>query len=144
MYMPTIFNDILFDDLFCDIDAPKRRRVLSNNVGGLMKTDIKENENEYELFIELPGFNKENVNAELKDGYLVINASNENEKEEKSQSGYIRKERYTGSCQRSFYVGKEMKEEDIKAKFENGILTLTVPKDVEHPVEEKKFIAIEG
>ena len=109
-----------------------------------MKTDIKENEKDYELSVELPGYKKEDVNAELKDGYLIINATNEKNDEEKDEKGYIRKERYYGSFTRSFYVGKDVKEEDIKAKFENGVLILDIPKEVEKLPEEKKYIAIEG
>ncbi len=145
MYMPALFNDSLFDDLFTDFNqAPARRPKNRMNVPGVMKTDIKENEKDYELSIELPGYKKEDVNAELKDGYLIITANNEQNDEEKNENGYIRKERYFGSCSRTFYVGKDLKEEDIKAKFENGILTLDVPKDVEKLPEEKKYISIEG
>ena len=143
MYMPALFNDSLFDDFFTDITDNKRRPV-ARPLPGVMKTDIKENDKEYELTIELPGYKKENVNAELKDGYLIINANNEKNEEEKDEKGYIRKERYVGSCSRSFFVGKNLKEEDIKAKFDNGVLTLNVPKEVEKLPEEKKYIAIEG
>ena len=143
MYMPAIFNDSLFDDFFTDYTPDAKKRNMAA-VQGVMKTDIKENDKEYELTIELPGYKKENVNAELKDGYLIINANNEKNEEEKDEKGYIRKERYYGSCQRSFFVGKNLKEEDIKAKFDNGVLTLTVPKEVERLPEEKKYIAIEG
>ena len=145
MYMPALFNDSLFDDLFTDFNqTPGRRPKNRMNVPGVMKTDIKETEKEFELSIELPGYKKEDVNAELKDGYLIISATNEQNDEEKDDNGYIRKERYYGSCQRTFYVGKDLKEEDIKAKFENGVLTLDVPKDVEKLPEEKKYISIEG
>lgn len=143
MYMPAIFNDSLFDDFFTDFTPDAKKRNMAA-VQGVMKTDIKENDKEYELTIELPGYKKENVNAELKDGYLIINATNEKNEEEKDEKGYIRKERYYGSCQRSFFVGKNLKEEDIKAKYDNGVLTLTVPKEVERLPEEKKYIAIEG
>ena len=143
MYMPALFNDSLFDDFFTDITDNKRRPI-ARPLPGVMKTDIKENDKEYELTIELPGYKKENVNAELKDGYLIINATNEKNEEEKDEKGYIRKERYVGSCSRSFFVGKNLKEEDIKAKFDNGVLTLNVPKEVEKLPEEKKYIAIEG
>lgn len=143
MYMPAIFNDSLFDDFFTDYTPDAKKRNMAA-VQGVMKTDIKENDKEYELTIELPGYKKENVNAELKDGYLIINATNEKNEEEKDEKGYIRKERYYGSCQRSFFVGKNLKEEDIKAKFDNGVLTLTVPKEVDRLPEEKKYIAIEG
>lgn len=145
MYMPALFNDSLFDDLFTDFNQANGRRPKNRmNVPGVMKTDIKETDKEYELSIELPGYKKEDVNAELKDGYLIISATNEQNDEEKDDNGYIRKERYYGSCQRTFYVGKDLKEEDIKAKFENGVLTLDVPKDVEKLPEEKKYISIEG
>jgi HSP20 family molecular chaperone IbpA len=140
--MPALFNDSLFDDFFTDITDNKRRPA--RPLPGVMKTDIKENDKEYELTIELPGYKKEDVNAELKDGYLIINANNEKNEEEKDEKGYIRKERYFGSCSRSFFVGKNLKEEDIKAKFDNGVLTLNVPKEVEKLPEEKKYIAIEG
>ncbi len=143
MYMPAIFNDSLFDDFFTDYTPDAKKRNMAA-VQGVMKTDIKENDKEYELTIELPGYKKENVNAELKDGYLIINATNEKNEEEKDEKGYIRKERYYGSCQRSFFVGKNLKEEDITAKYDNGVLTLTVPKEVERLPEEKKYIAIEG
>ena len=143
MYMPAIFNDSLFDDFFTDYTPDAKKRNMAA-VQGVMKTDIKENDKEYELTIELPGYKKENVNAELKDGYLIINATNEKNDEEKDEKGYIRKERYYGSCQRSFFVGKNLKEEDIKAKYDNGVLTLTVPKEVDRLPEEKKYIAIEG
>ena len=143
MYMPAIFNDSLFDDFFTDYTPDAKKRNMAA-VQGVMKTDIKENDKEYELTIELPGYKKENVNAELKDGYLIINATNEKNEEEKDEKGYIRKERYFGSCSRSFFVGKNLKEEDIKAKFDNGVLTLNVPKEVEKLPEEKKYIAIEG
>ena len=143
MYMPAIFNDSLFDDFFTDYTPDAKKRNMAA-VQGVMKTDIKENDKEYELTIELPGYKKENVNAELKDGYLIINATNEKNEEEKDEKGYIRKERYYGSCQRSFFVGKNLKEEDIKAKYDNGVLTLTVPKEVDRLPEEKKYIAIAG
>ena len=143
MYMPALFNDSLFDDFFTDI-TDNKRRPMARPLPGVMKTDIKETDKEYELTIELPGYKKEDVNAELKDGYLIINANNEKNEEEKDEKGYIRKERYFGSCSRSFYVGKNLKEEDIKAKFDNGVLTLNVPKEAERLPEEKKYIAIEG
>ena len=144
MYMQALFNDSLFDDFFTDITPDNKRRPMGRPLPGVMKTDIKENDKEYELTIELPGYKKENVNAELKDGYLIVNATNEKNEEEKDEKGYIRKERYYGSCQRSFFVGKNLKEEDIKAKFDNGVLTLNVPKEAERLPEEKKYIAIEG
>lgn len=117
----------------------------AKNTANVMKTDIKENDKGYELDVDLPGYKKEDVKAELKDGYLTISASNDNTKEEKDEDGkYIRKERYTGAVSRSFYVGKYVTEEDIHAKFENGILKLSVPKVDAPKVEENKYISIEG
>ena len=111
-----------------------------------MRTDVKDTASAYELEIELPGVKKEDLKAELKDGYLTITASVGNKKEEKQEDGkYIRRERYAGTCSRSFYVGDEMKQEDIKAKFENGVLKITVPKKEEKPVvENNSYITIEG
>ena len=112
-----------------------------------MKTDIKELDNGYELEIDLPGFKKDEVQVELRDGYLVVSAEkglDEDEKDKKSGK-YLRRERYAGSCQRSYYVGKDTTEDDIKAHFEHGMLTVTVAKKEAKPaVEEKKHIAIEG
>ncbi len=111
----------------------------------MMNTDVKEKENAYELDIELPGFKKEDVRAELKDGYLTISATQNTNRDEKDEKGsYIRRERYSGSCSRSFYVGEGVKQEDIHARFENGVLKLEVPKADKQKVEEKKYIAIEG
>lgn len=111
----------------------------------LMNTDIKENDNDYELTMNLPGVKKEDVTAELKDGYLTIHATSNQNKDEKDEDGkYIRRERYSGSCNRSFYVGDAVTEEDIKASFENGTLKMTIPKKEAKAVPEKKFISIEG
>jgi HSP20 family molecular chaperone IbpA len=111
-----------------------------------MKTDIKENEGGFELDIDLPGYKKEDVKAQLKDGYMTISAETNQEKDDKDDKGkYIRRERYYGTCSRSFYVGEDITEEDIKAKFENGILKVFVPKKEAQPaVKENKFIQIEG
>ena len=141
MFMPSIlkkgFMDNVFDDdFFMDFKNEK----------AIGKTDIKELKDNYLLEIELPGFAKEDIKAEVNNGYLVITAEHNNNKEEKDEEGrYIRKERYSGQCMRSFYVGSELKEEDIKAKFENGILKLEVPKkEFEKKIEQKKYIQIEG
>lgn len=143
MLMPSLFGESLFDD-FLDGFVPAR--VVEPAVKSVMKTDIKENSTGYELAIELPGFKKEDVSAELKDGYMTIKAETKTDNDSKDENGkYIRKERYYGSCQRSFYVGDDITEEDIKAKFENGILMVTIPKkDAKPAVETKKCIAIEG
>ena len=140
MLMPSIFGENLFDDFMDGFAFPTANWNYAKNTANVMKTDIKENDKGYELDVDLPGYKKEDVKAELKDGYLTISASNDNTKEEKDEDGkYIRKERYTGAVSRSFYVGKYVTEEDIHAKFENGILKLSVPK-----VEENKYISIEG
>ena len=145
MLMPSIFGENLFDDFMDGFAFPTANWNYAKNTANVMKTDIKENDKGYELDVDLPGYKKEDVKAELKDGYLTISASNENTKEEKDEDGkYIRKERYTGSVSRSFYVGKYVTEEDIHAKFENGILKLSVPKVDAPKVEENKYISIEG
>ena len=145
MLMPSIFGENLFDDFMDGFAFPTANWNYAKNTANVMKTDIKENDKCYELDVDLPGYKKEDVKAELKDGYLTISASNDNTKEEKDEDGkYIRKERYTGSVSRSFYVGKYVTEEDIHAKFENGILKLSVPKVDAPKVEENKYISIEG
>ena len=145
MLMPSIFGENLFDDFMDGFAFPTANWNYAKNTANVMKTDIKENDKGYELDVDLPGYKKEDVKAELKDGYLTISASNDNTKEEKDEDGkYIRKERYTGSVSRSFYVGKYVTEEDIHAKFENGILKLSVPKVDTPKVEENKYISIEG
>ena len=151
MLMPSIFNDNLFDDFFDfpfyddKADRKIQRKLYGHHAANLLKTDIKENEGSYELDIDLPGFKKEDVKIQLKDGYLNIQATREEKKDEKDGKGkYVRRERYTGTCNRSFYIGKSIKHEDIHAKYDNGILHLTFPKEeTKKEVEEKKFIAID-
>ena len=142
MLMPSIFGENLLDDFF---DFPFGSNYTATD-SSLMKTDIKEMENGYDVTMNLPGVKKEDVKAELKDGYLTISASSNSNKDEKDEEGrYIRRERYSGSCSRSFYVGDAVTEADIKAKFENGTLTMMIPKkEVQPAVENKKYIAIEG
>ena len=142
MLMPSIFGENLLDDFF---DFPFGSNYTATD-SSLMKTDIKEMENGYEVTMNLPGVKKEDVKAELKDGYLTISASSNSNKDEKDEEGrYIRRERYSGSCSRSYYVGDAVTEADIKAKFENGTLTMMIPKkEVQPAVENKKYIAIEG
>lgn len=151
MLAPSIFgmND-LFDD-FGDVFefSPAFRKQVAAT--GNISSDIKELADGYQIEMELPGFAKEEVKAQLKDGYLTITAEhNAENKEENNEEGqkkeavkYIRRERYYGKCLRSFFVGKNVTEEDINAKFENGILTMYVPKEVKKPQVEEKFIAIE-
>ena len=139
MLMPSIFSRDLFDDMF---DTRSYGRQQSD----LMKTDVKETDKDYKLSVDLPGVKKDDLKAELKDGYLTISATvNQNNDEKDEEGRYIRRERFSGSFNRSFYVGENVSEEDIKAKFENGTLMLTVPKKESAPqVDEKKYIAIEG
>ena len=144
MLMPSIFRDNLFDDFMTN---PWRMDFFSTPTSGkqLMSTDVKEQDGTYELDIELPGYKKEDVHAELNNGYLTISASkNENTDEKDEKGNYIRRERYSGSCSRSFYVGEQVKQEEIRAKFEDGILKLVVPKEDKKKIEEKKYISIEG
>ena len=142
MLVPSIFGEDLFDTFFDDFKRPAR----SNTNINVMRTDIKETDAGFELDIDLPGYKKEDVQAELKDGYLTISAKTNTTREEKDENGkYIRKERYSGSCSRSFYVGEQLEQEDIKARFEDGILKVMVPKKEEKPaVEENRYITIEG
>ena len=111
-----------------------------------MRTDVKENDKGFTLDIDLPGYKKEDISAELKDGYLTVSAKTNEEHEEKEDEGtYIRRERTFGSCSRSFYIGENIEESEVKAKFEDGILKVFVPKkEIEPPVEERKYISIEG
>lgn len=109
----------------------------------IMKTDIRENEKQYLIDIDLPGYSKENIKIEVEEGYLTVQAETSSNKEEKENDTFVRKERYKGNCSRSFYVGKDVKSEEIKASFKNGILTLEVPKkDTEKELPEKKYIQI--
>lgn len=149
MLRPSIFNDNLFDDFFefPFFDDRAERKLYGHNAKNIMKTDIKEHKDGYELEIDLPGFHKDEIQAELKDGYLTISAAKQlNQDEKEKESGkYIRRERYSGSCQRSFYVGDEITQEDIKAEFKHGILKLFVPKKEAKPeVEQRKSVSIEG
>ncbi|MEY8354744.1 Hsp20/alpha crystallin family protein [Lachnospiraceae bacterium 54-53] len=149
MMMPSIFGENLFDDW---MDFPFERSLFGekNPLYGkhgknLMKTDVRETENGYEVDMDLPGFKKEEINAQLSGGYLTISASKGLDKEEKDKDGrYIRRERYAGSMSRSFYVGEGVKEQDIHAKFENGILKLVIPGKAGKAIEQNNYIAIEG
>ncbi len=144
MLMPSIFGENLFDELM-DFSFPRINRAHEGNAQNIMRTDVKETEQGYEIDMELPGFKKEDVKAQLKDGYLTIQATrNVNNDQKDSEGKYIRRERFSGSVSRSFYVGEKVTEEDIHAKFEDGILKLAVPKEDAHTVEQNNYIAIEG
>ena len=147
MLMPSIFGENLFNDDWMDFGFPEVDKALyGKHAGHVMKTDVKETDAGYEVDIDLPGFKKDEISAKLDDGYLTISASKGLDKDEKNKEGkYIRKERYAGACSRSFYVGEDVDQEDVKAEFKHGILKLFVPKKEAKPeVEEKKHIAIEG
>ena len=143
MMMPSIFGENLFNDWmdfsFPDVD----RKLYGKHVDRIMKTDVREKEDAYEVMIDLPGFKKEEVKIELKNGNLTIHAAQTLDKEEKKEGKYIRQERYSGNMSRSFYVGENVKVQDVQAKFENGILTLDIPKkDPKKPVEENHYVTI--
>ena len=147
MLVPSIYSDLV-NSFFGDFGDDYRQQPApaKQNTYGI-STDVKEYEDHYKLYMELPGYDKQDIKVELKDGYLVVSAEkglDEDEKDKKSGK-YLRRERYAGSCQRSYYVGKDTTEDDIKAHFEHGMLTVTVAKKEAKPaVEEKKHIAIEG
>lgn len=153
MLMPSVFARDLFDDLFDfpfydDKEFKKLEKQLYGRRGkNLMKTDVREKSGGYELTMDLPGFKKDEVTAELNDGYLTISAAKglDKDEQEKESGRYIRRERYAGACQRSFYVGEEITEEDIRATFKHGILRLFVPKkEPKAQIEEKHCISIDG
>ena len=146
MLVPSIFSNNFVDDIFDDVFPFGAYNAPAADNRAAMNTDVKEFDDRYELEFELPGFKKEDIQAELKDGYLIVNAKHQDNKDEKDKDGkYIRKERYAGACSRSFYVGKEVHQDDIKAEFKHGILTLFVPKKEAKPaVEQKHSISIEG
>lgn len=152
MMTPSLFNgnfdlfDRFYQDPWLGFDDHELRnmekKLYGHRAKNIMNTDIKENDSGYEMTIDLPGFKKEDVNVALENGYLTISATKELEKSQDDK--YIRRERYSGSCQRSFYVGEELSVEDIKANFKHGILTLSIPKLEKKAVTSNKYIAIEG
>ena len=146
MLMPSIFGENLFNDDWMDFGFPEVDKALyGKHANNVMKTDVKETDTGYEVDIDLPGFKKDEINAQLDNGCLTISAAKGLDKDEKDKKGkYIRKERYAGAMSRSFYVGEGVTQEDIKAKYEDGILRLSVPKKEAKAVENKKYIAIEG
>ena len=144
MFMPSIFGESLLDDLF-DFNQNHQieNKLYGDKAKNLMKIDVKENDHDFEIFVDLPGFKKEDLKLDLTDGYITINANKTLEEEDKKK--YIRKERFYGSVSRSFYVGDSIKKEDIKAKFDNGVLTLSIPKvEPKEEKEQNNYIAIEG
>ncbi len=155
MLRPSIFGENLFDEFFNDFPffyddrASKdiEKKLYGHRANQVMKTDVKELKDGYEVTIDLPGFKKDEINATLQNGYMTISAEKglDKDEQEKETGRYIRRERYAGACSRSFYVGKDITQEDIKAEFKHGILTLFVPKKEAKPaVEQKNTISIEG
>ena len=139
MFMPG-----LFDEFFDDFARPVVARRASTAPAQIMKTDVKELDNGFDLDIELPGYKKEDLQLELKEGYLTVTASKKVENNDEKKGHYIRRERYVGTSARSFYVGEEVTQEDIKAKFEDGVLNIFVPKKEAQPkIPESKYISIE-
>ena len=153
MLYPSLFGENLFDD-FMDFRFPTfrdlgfedvDRKLYGKNVGRLMKTDVHEHDDQYEIDIDLPGFKKEDITLTLEKGNLTVAATKGLDKDSKNEKGrVIRQERYSGSMQRSFFIGHNVTEEEIKAKYEDGVLKLLVPKKEAAKVPEKKTIAIEG
>ena len=145
--LPSIFGENLFDDFFGDPFGmmPRGRDPLyGKHARNLMRTDVRETEDTYELDVDLPGFKKDEVTLELKDGVLTIQAVKGLDKDETDKKGkYIRQERYAGACSRSFYVGEHVEPEDIRAKFENGILQISLPKAAKKQLPKSNVIAIE-
>ena len=150
MLLPEIFNDNLFDDWMDDFSWMRDfgnvdRKLYGKHAGREMLTDVRDHEDHYEVEIDLPGFKKDQIQVELHDGTLTITAQKGLEQNDKNSEGkYVRQERYSGMMSRSFYVGENMTEEDIKAKFEDGVLKLNIPKKEEKKLPEKKTIMIEG
>ena len=149
MMTPSIFGENLFDDDWMDRFEKafwgNTSPLYGKHAKNMMKTDVREHEKRYEVDIDLPGFKKDEIQVQLENGYLTVSAAKGLDKDQQDKKGrYIRQERYAGAMQRSFYVGDAVTQEDIKAKYENGILSLSIPKKDAKAVEEKKTIAIEG
>ena len=145
--LPVLFGENLFDELFDDAFRPMwdmDRALYGKQARAVMNTDVRETDSGYELDIDLPGFKKDEVKLDLKDGYLTISAAKGLDRDEKDKQGrYIRQERYAGQCSRSFYVGDSIQPADVHAKFEDGILKLTLPKAAQEKLPEHNTIAIE-
>ena len=144
--LPVLFGENLFDELFDDAFRPMwdmDRALYGKHARAVMKTDVRETDSGYELDIDLPGFKKDEVKLDLKDGYLTISAAKGLDKDEKDKEGkYIRQERYAGACSRSFYVG-DVETKDVSAKYEDGILKISLPKEAKKELPASSAIAIE-
>ena len=146
MMMPSVFGRDIFDDFMDGFAFPDvSKELYGKHAKQIMKTDVKELENGYEIMVDLPGFKKDEISVELENGYLTISASKGLDKDEEDKKGkFIRQERYAGAMSRSFYVGNGVKNEDVHAKFENGVLRLSVPKKAAEEIEADKYVSIEG
>ena len=149
MLTPSIFEENFIDDLFGFPEMKElsnvERKLYGRRANRMMKTDIRENDENYEVSIDLPGFKKEEITVELQDGYITITAAKGLDKDENNKKGkLIRQERYAGSMTRSFYIGENVQKEDVEATYRHGVLKLTVPKKAMEKVPEKNLIAIEG
>ena len=147
--LPSIFGESLFDDWmdfpFRGFGTDVEKKLYGKNAARVMKTDLKEHEDGYELSVDLPGFKKDQIQLQLSNGYLTVSAAKGVEEEGKDKKGrLVHQERFSGSMSRSYYVGENLEEEDIKAKFENGVLTLDFPKVEQKKLPERKTIQIEG
>jgi len=147
--LPSIFGESLFDDWmdfpFRGFGTDVEKKLYGKNAARVMKTDLKEHEDGYELSVDLPGFKKDQIQLQLSNGYLTVSAAKGVEEEDKDKKGrLVHQERFSGSMSRSYYVGENLEEEDIKARFENGVLTLDFPKVEQKKLPDRKTIQIEG
>ena len=144
--LPSIFGENLFDDFFTDPFGMMPRGndpLYDKHARNMMKTDVRELDNTYELDMDLPGFKKDEITVDLKNGYLTVQAAKGLDKDQQGHAGnYIRRERYAGVCSRSFYVGDTLRPEDIGAKYEDGILRLSVPKAAKRELPESTSITV--
>ena len=149
MLAPSIFEEKFMDDLFGFPEMREfddlEKKLYGRRAGRMMKTDVREKDDNFEVVIDLPGFKKEEITVELNDGYLTINAAKGLDKDENDKKGkLIRQERYAGSMSRSFYIGENVQTQDVEATYRHGVLKLTIPKKAMEKVPEKNLIAIEG
>ena len=149
MLTPSIFEENFIDDLFGFPEMKEfdnlEKKLYGRRANRMMKTDVREKDDDYEVVIDLPGFKKEEITVELKDGYLTINAAKGLDKDENDKKGkLIRQERYAGSMTRSFYIGENVQKEDVEAIYRHGVLRLTIPKKAMEKIPEKNLVAIEG
>ena len=143
--LPSIFGENMFDDFFDEFDREffgRHNPLYGKRAKNLMKTDIQEHDDKYEVEVDLPGFKKDEIKLDVRDGYLTISAAKSMDKDEKKKGKYIRQERYAGACSRTFYVG-DVKPSEIKAKYESGILTLDIPKKDMQVLPDSGHIEIE-